>query len=99
VVLALLFTLCGLVVPAAASTVPVSIPLAQVAPVVRPAAIATASNGSTSVPPGNTKKGVRLGPILWAVPAVAVLCAAVATPLALRRYRERSARHRAGDGG
>jgi hypothetical protein len=27
------------------------------------------------------------------VPAVAVLCAAVATPLVLRRYRERSARH------
>jgi hypothetical protein len=59
------------------------------------AAITTVPSGSTSVPSGNAKsnakRGVRLGPILWAVPAIAVLGAAVATPLVLRRHRERTA--------
>jgi hypothetical protein len=77
----LLLTLCTLVVPAAVDPVP--LPVAHAALVARHAAITTVPSGSTSVQPGNVKKGVRLGPVLWALPAVAVLCAAVATPLAL----------------
>jgi hypothetical protein len=79
----LVLALCGLIVPAAAAPAPRVV-------VDGHTAVTTVLTTSTSVPPVHTKKGVRLGPILWAVPAVAVLAAAVATPLFLRRHRERA---------
>jgi hypothetical protein len=94
-----LLTLCTVFVPAAAAPHPdrVPPPFAHAALVARHTVTTTRPNGSTTVPPDNAKKGVRLGPVLWALPAVAVLCAAVATPLALRRRRERAARRHADD--
>jgi hypothetical protein len=95
VLVLLVVALCGLSVPAAAAT-------AGPAPraiVYGHTAITTVLTSSTSVPSVGPKKGVRFGPILWAVPAVAVLAAAVATPLFLRRHRERSGPGRTSDDG
>jgi hypothetical protein len=96
--LVLFISLCSLDVPAAATPVQAPLPRAQIAPVALHTASTTVPNSSTSVPPKNAKRGLRLGHILLALPAVAVLAVAVATPLALRRYRERAARRRTDDG-
>jgi hypothetical protein len=82
-VLALLVALCSVVVPPSAAS-----PCLRV---VAHAAMTAASGGSTSVPSGHAKKGVSLSSVGWAVLAVVVLAAAVATPLALRRHRDRTA--------
>jgi hypothetical protein len=82
VLILLVLAACSFIVPAAAIAVPS-------AHAVRHGAV-TVANGSTSVPPGAHKKAVKLSSVVWAVLAVAVLAAAVATPLALRRHRERA---------
>jgi hypothetical protein len=92
VLVLLVVALCGLIVPAAAGPAPRAIVHGHTA-------ITTVLTSSTSVPSVGPKKGVRFGPILWAVPAVAVLAAAVATPLFLRRHREPSGPDRTSDDG
>ena len=87
----LVLAACSLVVPTAAA--PVS--LAHTA---RPVANATVSTVTTSVPTGHAKKGIQLGSFVWALPAVAVLAAAVAAPLVLRQRRERADGKRTDDG-
>jgi hypothetical protein len=87
----LVLAVCSFAVPAAGA------PAAPPSQIVRHTAVIAVANGSTTVPASHPKKAVKLGSVLWAVLAVAVLAAAVATPLLLRRYREARADTKGGN--